>query len=185
MNASGTKVPASSGTELVFMEGTGDTPVSNERKEEEKKAPTEDPNYGFVPKIDLLRRDSAEKILKAQTQDEFDMIVAEKARITEIDYSKLKFVGTKLGSGKFGEVLLAKYRRTRVAVKKFNENDNDFRAKKKEILAELVIASRLDPHPNIIAILGYTLDPVCVVMPYMEGWSVQNYTYRQTNRDSL
>ena len=52
----------------------------------------------------------------------------------------------------------------------------------KELYAEIVLATSIPPHPNIVRINGFCRKPLCVVMEYMAGGSVQKLVYGLTNK---
>merc|ERR1719334_1852317 len=52
----------------------------------------------------------------------------------------------------------------------------------KEVYSEIVLAANLRPHPNIIRIRGFCRDPLCSVMEFMGGGSVQKLVYGLTNK---
>ena len=47
----------------------------------------------------------------------------------------------------------------------------------KELFAEIVLASQIPYHPNIVKIIGFCRQPLCVVMDYMRGGSVRRLVY--------
>jgi len=52
----------------------------------------------------------------------------------------------------------------------------------KELYAEIVLATSIPPHPNIVRINGFCRKPLCVVMEYMAGGSVQKLVYGLSNK---
>merc|ERR1712130_41169 len=52
----------------------------------------------------------------------------------------------------------------------------------KELYAEIVLATSIPPHPNIVRINGFCRKPLCVVMEYMAAGSVQKLVYGLSNK---
>ena len=57
--------------------------------------------------------------------------------------------------------------------------------RKKERYGEIVLANRIPFHPNLVQYYGYVLDPLCMVMEYMNNGSVQDYIYRKKQNNLL
>ena len=51
-------------------------------------------------------------------------------------------------------------------------------SRKKEIYSEVVLASSLPLHPNLVQILGITQNPLKIVMSYYEGGNLKDFIYR-------
>ncbi|GIL75439.1 hypothetical protein Vretifemale_5158 [Volvox reticuliferus] len=81
-----------------------------------------------------------------------------------IDYSELQ-MQRKIGSGAYGEVLLADWTGSEVAVKKLfavqNMNDKEYSS----LVNEVTLLGSLN-HPNIARFLAMCEDPPCIVMQY-------------------
>lgn len=68
-------------------------------------------------------------------------------------------MGEKLGQGSFGVVNRAKYKNQDVACKMLNSaeaNTNDF-------LNEAKVMSQITDHPNVVRLIGFCRDPVCIL----------------------
>ena len=52
----------------------------------------------------------------------------------------------------------------------------------KELYAEIILATSIPPHPNIIRINGFCRKPLCIVMEFMAGGSVQRLVYGLSNK---
>merc|ERR1712228_378148 len=52
----------------------------------------------------------------------------------------------------------------------------------KELYAEIMSTTSIPPHPNIIRINGFCRKPLCIVMEYMAGGSVQKLVYGLSNK---
>ena len=55
-------------------------------------------------------------------------------------------------------------------------------ARKKEIYSEVVLASSLPLHPNLVQILGITQNPLKIVMTYYEGGNLKDFIYRDRRK---
>lgn len=51
----------------------------------------------------------------------------------------------------------------------------------KELWAEIVLTSQIPYHTNVVKIMGFCKDPLCVVMQFMDGGSVRRIVYGQSN----
>ena len=85
---------------------------------------------------------------------------------------------TRIGSGSFGDVLVAVYNGARIAVKKSSTATRD----KEAIFKERKLFARIPHHPNITHVLGMCEDTpdekLWIVMEYAEFGSVQAYLRR-------
>ena len=68
----------------------------------------------------------------------------------------------------------------------YDDNDAEIRKKiysrKKEIYSEVVLASSLPSHPNLVQIIGITQNPLNIVMTYYESGNLQNFIYANYRR---
>ena len=83
------------------------------------------------------------------------------------------FKNKKIGEGKFGEVYLADWKGTEVAIKIMNSNIN--KDKIHLFQNEFDNLSKLH-HPNIIQILGYVEEPFIIVMEYLSNKDLLYYS---------
>eukprot|EP01083_Nonionella_stella_P223446 796339_1 len=95
-----------------------------------------------------------------------------------------------IGTGQFGAVFRAAWEGNVVVVKHLNsdakqsDDDDDEKLRKqklaraKEMKAEIILASSIPTHNNLVEIYGYIRSPFGVVMSYMPGDSVQKHVYR-------
>ncbi len=61
---------------------------------------------------------------------------------------------------------------------KEKEKESDsLKSRKRELFAEIVLASSLPHHPNLVRFVGYSINPLCVLMNFMPGGSVEDYVY--------
>ena len=91
-----------------------------------------------------------------------------------VEYDDLEF-GEELGNGQFGRVCKAILNDKTVAVKQLSNDvysDND-----KESHSEIVLTCRIPSHPNIVRVLGFVSNPLCIVMNYMTGGTAKEYCY--------
>ena len=116
-------------------------------------------------------------------------VAVDKNNVIEYKNFKQQFKLVKLiGKGSFGRVYKGLHEGNEVAVKIFNQLDETHfmeieqkieanLCKSKEIYSEIILATSIPPHPNIIRINGFSRKPLCVVMEYMAGGSVQRLVY--------
>ena len=116
-------------------------------------------------------------------------IAGTKKNLIEYEDFKQQFKLVKLiGKGSFGRVYKGLHEGNEVAVKIFNQLDERHfmeveqkieanLCKSKELYSEIILATSIPPHPNIIRITGFSRKPLCVVMEYMAGGSVQKLVY--------
>jgi len=83
----------------------------------------------------------------------------------EIDYSQT------MGSGEYGNVYRAKWKKANVVVKVFHSLSNENRD---WIIQEIQIMTKLH-HPNIIQMYGYMKKPLTIVMEYIEGMNLSEF----------
>eukprot|EP01083_Nonionella_stella_P057306 150489_1 len=120
-----------------------------------------------------------------------DVIDSHKANV--IEYDDLT-IHKQIGKGQFGAVFTATWEGNIVVVKhlnnvEINENDSDKTRKRKEtrskeMIAEIVLASSMPMHQNVVEIFGYIQSPFGVVMSYLAGDSVQKYVYRVYKKEN-
>merc|ERR1719491_2657393 len=113
-----------------------------------------------------------------------------------------------IGHGQFGAVYSAMYQGNQIVVKELASADADADAdgyaedemsampmsdlfsviakkkkeqlaRQKEMTAEIVLASSLPEHKNLVQIYGYLKRPFGVVMNFMRGGSVEEFAYRE------
>lgn len=76
-----------------------------------------------------------------------------------------------IGSGQYGSIYLAKWRKTIVAAKLFHKISDD---KLYLIKREIQIMTKLH-HPNIIQLFGYVTNPFIIIMEYIDGKNLSTY----------
>ncbi|XP_072048964.1 tyrosine kinase receptor Cad96Ca-like [Amphiura filiformis] len=107
--------------------------------------------------------------------------------------SKLEIM-RELGHGEFGKVLLAKAKgimgingETDVAVKTLKEDASS--SDREELLQEVDLMKILEPHPNVVRLLGYCTekDPIYVVVEYMGNGDLKTFLRqsRSTKKDNI
>eukprot|EP01083_Nonionella_stella_P172987 595283_1 len=88
-------------------------------------------------------------------------------------------MGERIGHGRFGTVYRATWQGNVIVVKQLKSDVGNESAKLKEMKAEILLASSLPTHSNLVEIFGFIRSPFGVVMHYMAGGSVQHFVYRQ------
>ena len=53
----------------------------------------------------------------------------------------------------------------------------------KEIYSEIILACSVPYHPNLIRVFGFVVNPLCVVMDYMKGGSVDKFCYENVHKN--
>ncbi len=84
-----------------------------------------------------------------------------------------------IGQGHFGCVYKARWQGNVVVVKELHSESMTSATKMKEMKAEIVLASSIASHQNLVEIYGFRRNPFGVVMGYMGGDSVEKYVYRK------
>lgn len=70
-----------------------------------------------------------------------------------------------IGCGEFGNIYIATWKKTKVVAKVFSKMNDE----KRELMQrEIQIMTKLH-HPNIIQMYGYMMDPLTIIMEYIEG----------------
>ncbi|GIY58924.1 tyrosine kinase receptor Cad96Ca [Caerostris darwini] len=99
----------------------------------------------------------------------------------EFPRHRLQFIGI-LGEGCFGQVwkclaqdLGPREETTTVAVKTLKENATE--KEKKDLLSELEVMKLLEPHPNVVTLIGCCSDkdPILVIMEFVSRGKLQTY----------
>ncbi|KAF6001173.1 hypothetical protein F1559_000404 [Cyanidiococcus yangmingshanensis] len=102
----------------------------------------------------------------------------------DIPYDELQ-LGSKLGSGAFGEVFMAEWRGLVVAVKQLTRDDDGFSLETVEdFQKEMVLLSRLR-HPNIVPFCGTVTRPphLCIVLGFVSGGSLYRLIHSRRSED--
>jgi len=90
--------------------------------------------------------------------------------IPQIDYCNLMIAAddsSELGRGSFGIVLKGKWKGTDVAVKRLHL-DKLTKKERDSFRKEIVILANLGKHPNPVKLIGYCLNPLCIVMELVQ-----------------
>jgi hypothetical protein len=125
-------------------------------------------------------------------------------QVRKLEYHTLEFEvdssgkRVSLGSGTFGEVFKARLFGALVAVKEF-KNSQDVSKIEAEIVAlryQVAISvmyskratdpnscslSRSVSHPNVVQLLGYCMDPLCIVTEFLPGGNLEQYITAKKN----
>eukprot|EP00698_Gefionella_okellyi_P005534 TRINITY_DN15046_c0_g1_i1.p1 TRINITY_DN15046_c0_g1~~TRINITY_DN15046_c0_g1_i1.p1 ORF type:complete len:568 (+),score=109.89 TRINITY_DN15046_c0_g1_i1:114-1817(+) len=106
--------------------------------------------------------------------------------------SKIKLrdleIGRMIGSGAFAQVFEAKWRSTKVAVKKlFKTVADDDDPALQELMAEMSAMRSVKNHPNVVLLMGVVFEPptLGIVMEYLPRGSLYDLLHRQKQRPSL
>jgi len=136
-------------------------------------------------------------------EDMLDTVISAK-NANEIFMDDLVLDAKAIGNGQFGVVYKATWNGNVVVVKQLNSETEPVtvnadvalskqhqqevaaksEARRKEMTAEVLLASSLPPHSNLVEIFGYVKSPFAVVMSYMHGDSVQKFVYRALRQPS-
>ncbi len=123
-------------------------------------------------------------ILNKMTQDSFDLSDL-KEELDELDDIKAikksdLIKGAPLGRGGFGVVYAAQWKGKKVAVKELQAEKQLDSNELKNFANEVKVLSRFGGHPNVITVLGYTLDPLGIVMELADPklGSLHNVLYK-------
>ncbi|CAF1004009.1 unnamed protein product [Rotaria sordida] len=110
----------------------------------------------------------------ARQNDEYDIRSEVSESIPVINYKDLNInPDNKLGQGSFGIVYKSTWNGQTVAVKQLHLNKLT-RKEKNSFVKEIRIMSTLGEHPNLVYLYGYTLEPLCLVMEYVELGSLSH-----------
>lgn len=102
----------------------------------------------------------------------------------DVPVSELQ-VGTKLGSGAFGDVFMARWRNRPVAVKQLTRGDDGFTLEVVEdFQKEMRLLSQLE-HPNIVRFYGAVTRPpnLCIVLGFISGGSLYRRIHARNLQD--
>jgi tRNA A-37 threonylcarbamoyl transferase component Bud32 len=100
--------------------------------------------------------------------DEFNIRSEIPDSVPLLDYKDLNInADDKLGQGSFGIVYKGKWNDQIVAIKQLHLN-RFTRQEKISFVKEIKIMSTLGEHSNLVSLFGYTLEPPCLVMEYVE-----------------
>ncbi|CAF1058359.1 unnamed protein product [Didymodactylos carnosus] len=106
--------------------------------------------------------------------DEYDIRSEISETVTLINYRNLNIDSNdKLGQGSFGIVYKGMWNTQVVAIKQLHLNKLT-RQEKNSFIKEIKIMSTLGEHPNLVYLYGYTLEPLCLVMEYVELGSLSH-----------
>ncbi|CAF3781527.1 unnamed protein product [Rotaria sp. Silwood1] len=126
--------------------------------------------YDISPETSASRSQYSSRTMRStiRQDDEYDMRSEISETIPVINYRDLNInPDDKLGQGSFGIVYKATWNDQIVAVKQLHLNKLT-RQEKKSFVKEIRIMSTLGKHPNLVDLYGYTLEPPCLVMEYVE-----------------
>jgi len=110
-----------------------------------------------------------------------DETILEEDSKWEFPRHRLRQTVTRLGEGSFGQVwkfeadnISGNEGSTTVAVKMLKANASE--SEKRDLLQELAIMKLLEPHPNVVRLLGCCTekDPIYVIIEYINGGTLQN-----------
>eukprot|EP01083_Nonionella_stella_P090265 252199_1 len=121
----------------------------------------------------------------SSTMDVDELITTLTNKVCSSNYTRLiphdeLWIEEMIGKGHYGEVYRGTYDANRVAIKTFNDCQQKQYARSREIYSEVVLASTMPSHPNVVQILGITRNPLNIVMSYYEGGNLQRFIYQRT-----
>ncbi|CAF1228430.1 unnamed protein product [Rotaria sordida] len=135
------------------------------------------PEYEILPETSEIQRQFSSRSIRSSIRcddDDYDIRSEIPELVTLINYRDLKINSEdKLGQGSFGIVYKGIWKNQTVAVKQLHLNKLT-RQENNPFVKEIKIMSKLGKHPNLVYLHGYTLDPLCLVMEYVELGSL-NY----------
>ncbi|CAF1174755.1 unnamed protein product [Rotaria sordida] len=135
------------------------------------------PEYEILPETNEIQRQLSSRSIRSSIRyddDDYDIRSEISESVTLINYRDLKInPEDKLGQGSFGIVYKGIWKNQTIAVKQSHLNKLT-RQEKNSFVKEIKIMSTLGEHPNLVHSHGYTLDPLCLVMEYVELGSL-NY----------
>ncbi|CAF0926831.1 unnamed protein product [Rotaria sp. Silwood1] len=144
--------------------------------ESAREADVEIPEYEILPETEEIQREFCSPTSRYfnRQDDDYDIPSQISESVQAIDYHDLNIDrDDKLGQGSFGVVYKATWNNQTVAVKELHLQKLT-RREKRSFVKEITIMSTLGEHPNLVYLYGYTLEPLCLVMEYVELGSL-NY----------
>ncbi|CAF2974413.1 unnamed protein product [Rotaria sp. Silwood2] len=138
--------------------------------ESAREADVEIPEYEMLPETQEIQRQFCSSTSRCfnRQDNEYDISSQISESVQAIDYNDLNInPDDKLGQGSFGVVYKATWNNQIVAVKQLHLNKLT-RKEKSSFVKEITIMSTLGEHPNLVYLHGYTLEPPCLVMEYVE-----------------
>jgi len=112
----------------------------------------------------------------------------------EVNFDDLQ-ISDQLGSGNFGSVFLAFYKKEPLAVKRLNESPQTsltpeivsaseaLKKKSKayeDFVHEAKLLSSIPPNPHVVRFFGLCRDPFCILTEYLDGGSLYNHIRQPT-----
>ncbi|CAF3862513.1 unnamed protein product [Rotaria sordida] len=136
------------------------------------------PEYEILPETNEIQRQLSSRSIRSSIRyddDDYDIPSEISESVTLINYRDLKINSEdKLGQGSFGIVYKGIWKNQTIAVKQSHLNKLT-RQEKNSFVKEIKIMSTLGEHPNLVHSHGYTLDPLCLVMEYVELAKVTDF----------
>jgi len=78
-----------------------------------------------------------------------------------------------IGEGAYGQVFKGTWRMTSVAIKKMKSSLPE--EEEAKFLAEVDLMARMKRHDNVVAFLGVSFNPLCIVTEFLENGSLDKY----------
>ncbi len=131
----------------------------------------ETPEYETMSERSEVQRRYPSRTMRSSTtrqDNEYDIRSEISESVPLINYKDLNInPDDKLGQGSFGIVYKGIWNDQIVAIKQLHLN-RFTRQEKISFVKEIKIMSTLGEHPNLVRLYGYTLEPPCLIMEYVE-----------------